>query len=88
MKWPIVECKHCGWQHFAVTRAYAEDEVKRFNEYYDTLTALEQMAFYGGRKSSIRKYEHCNLCNRAPDMVEPTINRDGCTLGPIIWEIE
>ena len=31
-------CLKCGWVHFGVTRAFAEDEVARFNAYYAKLT--------------------------------------------------
>lgn len=83
---PIVQCKHCGWQHFAVSRKYAEAEVKSFNEYYDSLDSKVQNEFYGGRKSSINNYENCNLCNKPADMVAPTKELYGNTIGPIIWE--
>ncbi len=83
---PLVQCKHCGWIHFAVTRAYAEDEVKRFNEYYDSGPPEVQELF--GRRSSIKNYEHCGLCGKLADMVKPTKELIGSTIGPIIFEKE
>lgn len=82
----IVQCKHCGWQHFAVTRKYAGDEVESFNEYYDTLTIDEQNKYYGGQKSIINNYENCDRCGKLADMVAPTKELIGSTVGPIIWE--
>ena len=82
-----VTCKKCGWVHFAVSREFAENEVKTFNEYFDTLTLVEQMDNYGGRKSSIEKYEHCGLCGNHYSNFRVALDSDapiGCTLGPII----
>jgi len=35
------QCKHCGWVHFAVSLKQAQDEVDRFNTYFNALP-LEQ----------------------------------------------
>lgn len=88
MKNYLVECKYCGWQHFAVTRRYAEDEVDSFNMYYDSLSPEEQEQNYGNKKSSIRLYERCNFCDKPANMGAPTKELFGNTIGPIIWETE
>jgi hypothetical protein len=84
-----VTCKSCGWVYMGVSRDYAEREVSRFNEYYRTLSPLEQRELYGGRPSSVKNYEHCTRCgshytnfrvSRADDCP------NGCTTNPIIWD--
>lgn len=84
----IVECRHCGWQHFAVSRKYAEDEVASFNKYFDSLSEEDKEFYYGGKKSYVRNYEHCNSCGKPADMVQPTKELFGSTIGPIIWKEE
>jgi hypothetical protein len=54
-----VTCLKCGWVYFEVTREYAENEVKKFNEYFNGLTKEKQDEYYGGRGSSIKTYEQC-----------------------------
>jgi len=84
-----VICKSCGWVSFAVTRKKAENEVKSFNEYFDTLTKKEQKEYYGGRKSTIDFYEHCFLCNGPYTNFRKAKNSEvpyGSTLQPIIQE--
>jgi hypothetical protein len=82
----IVECTHCGWHHFAVTRAYAEAEVSKFNEYFDTLTFTEKQMF-GGQPSSLKSYTHCDRCGNPASMKPATKTLTGQTIGPIIWEL-
>jgi len=55
-----VTCKRCGRVAFAVTRAYAAEEVTKFNSYYKTLSVGSQ-ADYGGL-STITSYERCVGC--------------------------
>jgi hypothetical protein len=55
-------CNKCGWVAFGVTRQFAEDAVKSFNEHYASLSAEQQEDFYGGRGSSIKNYECCFYC--------------------------
>lgn len=83
----LVQCSHCGWVHFAVTRAYAEDEVDTFNAYFDKLSRLEQVFYYGGTRSIISNYENCFRCSRpGPFVPEDGTLGDGHTIGPIIYE--
>lgn len=81
------KCDSCGWIHFSVTRQYAEDEVKKFNDYYDTLTKEMQQENYGGRGSSIVSYERCGFCGGSyknfVDALDSEI-RMGSTVSPII----
>lgn len=86
-KLKLVTCNGCGWVHFAVTRAYAENEVKTFNAFYDTLSRQEQLDFYGGRKSRINKYEGCFVCSK--NSFRPAEEDDcptGVTINPVIYE--
>lgn len=82
-------CNKCGWVHFAVSRKHAEDEVTKFNEYFDTLSKKEQDEFYSGKGSSIRQYEHCMLCDGSYTNFRDSKYGDcpdGCTINPIISE--
>lgn len=82
-----VTCNRCGWVHFQVSRAYAEDQVKRFNAFYDALTPEDQETFYGGRGATLDLYLACHSCsNPYTDFREskPGDHPRGATLGPII----
>lgn len=83
-KTDLVHCTKCKWTHFAVTREYAENQVKEFNEYFDKLTKKEQDLYYGGKGAHISSYEKCWCGN---DEFEPgNTAPDGCTIGPVIYE--
>lgn len=81
-------CNKCGWVAFAVTREHAENEVKTFNEFFDSTTE-ETRKSYGNRRSTIVQYEKCSFCgNDYKDFRES--EEDDCpigvTMGPIIKE--
>lgn len=82
----FVVCTKCRWTHFAVTRKYAEDEVARFNAYYDTLTPEQQEQNYGNKKASIDGYERCWCGNT--EFVPGNTAPNGSTIGPVIYEGE
>lgn len=81
-------CLRCGWVHFAVSRAHAEDEVASFNRFFDAAD-VETKAAFGNRHSSMKSYEHCMLCG-APHTEfrdsKPGDCPEGCTLNPILFE--
>lgn len=79
-----VTCLKCGLVSMGVTKKHAENEVKNFNKYYDTLTKAEQKNYYGGRKSSIENYKCCSQMKLRP--FKEGDCPDGVTLGPVIWE--
>lgn len=82
-------CLKCGWVAFGVTREHAEQDVKKFNEYFATLSKEKQDEFYGGTGSSIVNYERCMLCNGPHTNFrdsKPGDYPEGCTLNPIIVE--
>lgn len=82
-----VKCKHCGWVHFSVTRAFAEAGVKSFNDYFATLSPKDRNAFYGNKNSSIENYQHCQRCGKTEFMpAEFNDCPDGVTISPIIWD--
>ncbi len=86
MKFKECTCIKCGWVSFAVNKKEATKQVKRFNKYFETLSKKDQQDYYGGKKSSIKKYV-CLLCGGRD--FRPTKEGDrpmGCTLGPVIWE--
>ena len=82
----LVECLKCTWVSFAVTREYAEDEVKRFNEFFSTLTKEDQQKYYKGEGSSLKSYT-CQLCGGSKFK---KTNREmmGHTINPVIFEEE
>lgn len=55
-----VTCNNCGWVHMAVTRSYAVNQVKEFNDFYETLST-EYKCNYAG-PASIGSYEKCFYC--------------------------
>lgn len=81
-----VICK-CNWVSFAVSREYAIEQIKKFKEYFDTLSWTEQKEFYGGRTSTLSDYT-CQFCGasehfrKAEDHEIPF----GSTVSPVIWE--
>ena len=80
-----VTCMHCGWVHFTYTREQAEDEVRRFNEFYDAAPPAVQEHYR--QHSSIAQYESCFRCS-AP-YTDMRLSREGdvprgSTLQPII----
>jgi len=82
-----VKCDKCCWVHFVMSRQEAENSVKQFNDYYDTLSIEKQNDYYGGHKSSITNYEYCFRCNNHYKNFIPANNSDcpiGSTLQPII----
>ena len=81
-----ITCNKCGTVAMQVSRKYAEDEVRRFNTFFDTLEKSVKEDFYGGRKSSLRQYLACwcgNNYKNFRDAVEGDCP-EGCTLSPII----
>lgn len=83
----LVACNKCGWVHFSVLRLYAEYEVRRFNEYFDSLTKIKQYDLYNGTKSSIKRYECCFNCNNSYKDFREAKTEDcpmGCTIQSII----
>lgn len=85
----LLTCKSCGWVHFGVSREYAENEIRHFNEYFESLTEKERQDYYGGRRSSIKEYDRCDLCGGSYKNFRPAEVGDcpnGVTLGPIITE--
>ena len=71
---------------FAVTREYAEREVREFNTYYDAQDDETQQAF-GGKHSDIWSYEFCDVCMRNDFYLTPEEDKiRGITLNPVIHE--
>lgn len=84
----FLKCE-CGWVHFGVSKSDAENEVKLFNEYYDSLDKERQDKYYGGKPASIETYLHCFRCGKdykkcvdaSPDDIP-----EGSTIQPIMYE--
>lgn len=82
----LVTCNSCGWVSFAVSREYAVNQVKEFNEYFDSLDA-ESKRLYGNQKADFDFYERCFRCGGSFLNFRETKEGDcpeGCTIGPII----
>lgn len=83
----------CGWIAFEVNRSHAEEEVTRFNAYYDKLSPDLQESCYGNKRSYIEIYEYCVFCNGSyKKFLAPTKEDEarafGHTLNPIIKKDE
>ena len=85
----LVVCNKCHWVGFQVSRQYAEDEVKKFNDYYDTLSPEKQELYYSNKKADIDFYEGCFRCdNTYKDFHDASEEEEknvfGSTLNPTI----
>lgn len=90
-KFKSVTCCNCGWVAMEVSRKFAENEVKRFNDFFNTLSKKEQNDYYGGKGATITFYECCFLCGGSYKNFrdfQPGDCPDGCTLNPIIRKID
>lgn len=85
----LVTCNKCGWVHAAVTRKEAEEAVKTFNEFYETLDA-ETKSHYGRPSSIERDYERCFFCGPGATFrpFKEGDCPDGCTIQGTIYEGE
>jgi hypothetical protein len=85
-----VTCDNCGWVHVAYTREAAEEAVKSFNDYFDTLSEEKQNDYYGGEGASLEKsYLYCFSCRDKESKFhksKPGDCPDGCTIQPVICE--
>jgi hypothetical protein len=80
----LVTCDDCSRVSFAVTREYAEDEVRRFNAYYETLDSETQSHF--GGPSSLDNYV-CLSCGGSsfhPATVSDQKRAEGHTVNPVV----
>jgi hypothetical protein len=86
-------CNKCHWIHYKVSRQQAEEQVIKFNEYFDKLSLKEQEKFFGEERPHIKKYESCHLCagsykNFREGTEEDDKRAYGCTISPIIGKEE
>jgi hypothetical protein len=84
-----LKCKQCGWISYKVSRKYAEEQVKSFNDYFKTLTKKRQKEFYGGKGADISGYEKCFRCNASYKDAKKPLKKDidtiyGSTIQPMI----
>ena len=81
-------CGRCGWVHFGMSRKDAEEDVRRFNHFFDSETD-EVREMYGNKRSEIRNYERCFFCHAPFTCFKPFKEGDcpdGVTMQPIIDE--
>jgi hypothetical protein len=70
-----------------VSRENAESEVKRFNEYFCSLSDEQRHEYYGNTPSSIALYERCLFCGGSYKNfrnANPGDCPNGVTMSPII----
>lgn len=80
-----VKCNKCKWVHFVVSRNHAEDEVAKFNLFYNGLSDGRKENYNG--PSKIENYEGCMLCGNNYKNFIDAEEKDvpmGATLNPIL----
>lgn len=81
-------CLKCGWVAFGITREHAEDQVSKFNDFFDKASQATRN-MYGNRPTSIAEYSHCFFCGGPHTNfrdAKPGDCPDGVTMQPIIVE--
>jgi hypothetical protein len=81
-----LKCTKCGWIHFKVTRKYAEEEVKSFMDFFDSLSS-EKKLHYGNKPASVASYEKCFRCGTSHEQAVEADDSDvplGSTIQPMI----
>lgn len=84
-----VTCNGCGWVHFSVTKEYAQNEVDKYMEYYNTFTDEEKAK--SRNPPVVEDYEKCQHCNGSYLDFRPSKPGDYpaiCTLNPILGKDE
>lgn len=82
-----LKCTKCGWIHYQVSREHAQEQVDKFNSYFNKLTKEQQISYYGGRPSSIASYENCMRCGTIHTNSVPATGKEvsaGATINPLI----
>lgn len=80
-----VTCLSCGWVSFTMTRAEAEANVARFNEYYAKMSPAEKENYTG--PATLEAYEGCPRCGNTYKNFREALPDDapaGVTLNPVI----
>ena len=81
-------CLKCGWVAFGVSRGWAENQVRQFNDFAKTEEHAKSMG-YGGL-SKISDYERCFRCGGNYINFREAKEGDsppGVTISPIINEM-
>ena len=79
-----VTCTHCSWVSMLVTREYANNQIKEFNEWFEKQSDATKK-HYSNTPSTIKNYA-CLVCGKfGPyrDYQEGDCP-EGCTIGPVI----
>jgi ribosomal protein L37E len=82
----LLQCRRCGWVHFAVTRAEVEAEVAEFNFFYARLTPAQRDAHRA--PLSLASYEQCRRCKAPHHLARPVAAKMvplGVTLLPLLF---
>jgi hypothetical protein len=78
-------CKSCGWVHFGVSIEAAENEIRKFNDFYRRATQ-EVRDSYGG-PSSLENYCKCFRCGGPHTEFRRALKKEipfGSTIQPIL----
>lgn len=89
----LVTCERCGWVHWPISRAYAEQSVALANQRNDAISRCGDDDFRPVyfQREDISRYERCFRCGAPHTEMKKSKPEDcpvGCTLQPIIWESE
>ncbi len=82
----LVACNNCSWLHMEVSREFAENAVKEFNDYYNNNAKARD---FWNSPASLNTYEQCNHCGQSYKNFREAYETDGpksggFTIGPII----
>lgn len=82
-----VACLKCGWISFAVSQAFADEQNKKWREFWDQMKPEDREKFYDNEYS-----EHsytCMVCGGTSFRLateEELAKIYGCTISPVVWE--
>jgi ribosomal protein L37E len=80
-----VVCRGCGWASYAVTRAWAEEQITRFNAYYESADEATRSSFGGPSSPSDYRCLRCDGTAFRPALPEDRIP-NYVTLSPVICD--
>lgn len=81
----LVTCNKCGRVYMGLPIEIIDKDIKKFNDYYDTLS-LEKQKLYAG-KATLEDYKICFTCGASYINFRDAEDGDcssGCTISPIL----
>lgn len=83
----LVKCNKCSWVHFELSEKDVIENVRSFNDYFNSLTKQEQDYYYGGKPASEDRYKKCFRCGNTHKDFSDATEQDapnGSTIQPIM----